>query len=198
MESIDWAYEESSSAIGGDPLLGNPEKKYMVPHYRRSILERRLRDIAVTEGLVASIAQNATGNYEYTKITAGQFLFTIIHHSSTWRIVRQSHFRQHHARMNGLLDQMELNGIWDVPQIEDEDAKTLNAVIYHGTDYRDRNKAGFIKIGIPDPGNRKWKAKFDAYDILAAYTDKLDTNQEDEQENRLIVTWKKKSGEAET
>jgi hypothetical protein len=189
MTSVDWAYDESSEAVKNHPLLGPPEAEYLRPYYRRCILERRLQQISKKHKITAEVVMNDAKNCAFTQLWAGNLILTLAHAAVSSQIVRSSNFRQRHAGLNSMLDQMDLFEANPEPK---ETAKTINAIIYHGTDYRVPQKAGFIKIGFPAPCNTKWAFKLDCYDLLDAYrVQKIEDEDED-----LIIKWKRKSGEA--
>jgi hypothetical protein len=189
MTSVDWAYDESSEAVKNNALLGEAEAEYLRPHYRRCILERKLQQISKKHKITSEVIMNDAGNCAFTQLRAGHLILTLSHAGDSSNIVRSSNFRQRHARLNSMLDQMDfLEGDPDPVEM----AKTINAIIYHGTDYRAPKKAGFIKIGFPAPCNTRWAFKMDCYDLLDAYR-VPSTEIEDED---LILKWKRKSGEA--
>jgi hypothetical protein len=41
---VEWAYQEAFNAVQNDTLLAEAERDYVYPHYRRAIIEKRLRD----------------------------------------------------------------------------------------------------------------------------------------------------------
>ncbi len=194
LRGIEWAYEEARNTARNDPLLDRPEQDYLYPHYRRSIIEKRLRDIARELALKERVATNEAGNYEFTEITAGRLLLTCSHkNGEDWRMLRSSKFREQHAALNSLLLQMEFKGEgFEAFSVED-DGSLLNAVIYHGTDLSDKSKVGFLRLGFPATDNTKWAARFDFYEILNAYPS-AETSAEDDE---LIIKWKSKAREME-
>lgn len=194
MRGIEWAYGEARSAAQNDPLLDRPERDYLYPHYRRSIIEKRLRDIARDLGIKTRVAVNEAGNHEFTEITVGRLLLTCSHkNGEDWRMLRSSTFREQNAALNALLLQMEFKaGGFESFSVED-DGSFLNAVIYHGTDLSDKTKVGYLRLGFPATDNSKWAARFDFYEILKAYQPTESSADDDE----LIIKWKSKAREME-
>ncbi len=189
MTSVDWAYDESSEAVKNNALLGQAEAQYLRPYYRRCILERKLQQISKKHKITAEILLNDAGNCPFTQLSAGNLVFTLAHAQDSSQIVRTSNFRQRHAGLNSMLDQMDL---FDEKTVHVSTTTTINAIIYHGTDYRVPHKAGFIKIGFPAPCNTRWAFRLDCYDLLDAY--RVPTVELEDED--LILKWKRKSGEA--
>jgi hypothetical protein len=187
LKETDWAYGEAHSSVIKDKRLGTAEADWLEPHLRRCLLERKFQDIAGLHGLKAAIATVKSNGYKYTELIAGRFVLTLIHTHSPSRIVRSSSFRNKDADLNRYLDQRDLF-IVDEKKSADVD---LNAVIYHGTDFRDPYRVGFLKIGFPAEGNLVWAHRMDAYDLLEAYPE-----QASKEDIALVIEWKKKSGEA--
>jgi hypothetical protein len=193
MRIVDWAYEESYNATFNDPLLDTPQREYNYPHYRRSILERRVHTVAQGYGLSASYKQNVTKNFRFTEILAGQFRITISHKTGKeWRMLRSCGYREQNANLNSMLAQLEF-GLGEPTQ--PVEGGLLNAVIYHGTDLKDKNRAGYLRIGVPRPDNSYWAARFDFYELLQAYVPIIVASTEEEQ---LVVKWKSKFRELDT
>ena len=192
MRAIDWAYEEAHGAVFNDPLVGKPERDYYYPHYRRAIIEKKFRDIGGSLGLDSQVESNFAGNYQFTRITAGRIVLTCCHKGGQdWRMLRSSIFREQHASLNLLLSQMEFgSGGFDVFRAKDK-VGMLNAVIYHGTDLKDKSKVGYLRLGFPSEDNSRWAARFDFYEILSAYQSSAAPTEDDE----LIIKWKSKARE---
>lgn len=194
MRAIEWAYEEAFGAAHNDPLLGDVERDYLYPHYRRSIIEKKLRDVGAAIGLDSRTESNIAGNFQFTTITAGRIVLTCSHKGGQdWRMLRSSIFREQHASLNLLLSQMEFGGGgFEVFQAKDTGG-LLNAVIYHGTDLKDKSKVGYLRLGFPSVDNSHWAARFDFYEILSAYRASAAPTEDDD----LIIKWKSKSREME-
>ncbi len=191
LTSIDWGYVTAKEVVQMDKRLGTPEAQWMEPYYRRGILERRLQDVAGLHLLKSNIATVACNKFQYTELFAGRFLITLLHASSSSKIVPSSSFRQNDARLNALLDQQVF--LFDpVANEPTRDGVDLNAVIYHGQDRQDPSKAGFVKLGFPSASNTSWLHRLDMYDLLEAY----ETEPAIQEDQDLIIKWKRRSGEA--
>lgn len=186
LKGVDWAYSEAHTSAIKNINFGEAEQIYIEPHFRRCLLERKLQDIAGAHSLVTKIVTVASNKYQYTNLEAGNFVLTLSHTKNPDKIVRNSSFRNSAAALNQVLDQMDL--FEDKAAIPKDTA--LNAVIYHGTDFRDPYHAGFLKIGFPEAGNQEWAHSMDFYDLLEFYS--TVTTEEDKD---LVIQWKKKSGE---
>jgi hypothetical protein len=92
-----------------------------------------------------------------------------------------------------LLSQMEFGvGGFEVFKAKDTGG-LLNAVIYHGTDLKDKSKVGYLRLGFPSVDNTHWAARFDFYEILGAYQSSSAPTDDDD----LIIKWKNKAREME-
>ncbi len=190
MQKIEWAYREAYGAVGNDPLVDQPERDYLYPHYRRSILEKSIRDLAQSLGLDSRVCENAAGNHQFTEILAGRFVITCSHSTGPdWMMLRSSHFRRQNAELNALLAQFQFDkGGFEVFNPKDNGG-LLNAVIYHATDREDSSQVGYLRLGFPSPDYSRWASKFEFDEILGAYPRIIETKEEDE---KLIIKWKMK------
>jgi hypothetical protein len=187
LKETDWAYAEAHTSVIKDKRLGTAEADWLEPHLRRCLLERKLQDIAGLHDLKTAIATVKSNGYQYTELVAGRFVLTLVHTHSPHKIVRSSSFRNAAATLNCFLDQRDMF----IEEKKASDEVDLNAVIYHGTDFRDPYRAGFLKIGFPSEGNTDWAHKMDAYDLLEIYPERAT-----KEDRALVIEWKKKSGEA--
>lgn len=190
LRKIEWVYKEAHGAVKNDPLIAQPEHEYLYPHYRRSILEKALRDLAVATGMEGRISTNQDGNHQFTEIVAGRFVFTCSHSTGPdYMMLRSSHFRRQNAELNALLAQFEFTGGGFEKFHPKDTGGLLNAVIYHATDRNDPSQVGYLRLGFPKHDNSGWAAKFEFDEILSAYPRAITQRDDDEQ---LIIRWKTK------
>ncbi len=186
----EWVYDEAYNSAFNHPLMGRPESEYLYPHMRRALMESKLREVANSLGLSTKVCTNFARNHEFTEIQAGRLVLTCSHKTGEdWQMLRSSYFRQKNATLNSLLSQMEFDSAGFEVFSENDDAGLLNAVIYHGTDLREKNKVGYVRIGFPSPCNSRWSARFDLYEILGSYPAVVAQSEDDE----IIVRWKSKA-----
>lgn len=191
MRAVDWAYQEAHNASANNPLLDKSEQEWIAPYYRRAILDKRLRDVAAAQGLRARVANNASGNYQFTEVSVNRFLLTCSHHTGEeWRMLRKSEYRNQNAALNSLLAQTEFG--FEAFQVVD-DGRPFNAVILHKHDLKDPSKAGYVKLAIPSVDNTRMVARFNFYELVEAYPRVAVTNDDD----ALVVKWKSKVHELE-
>lgn len=196
LKSVEWAYVEAHNTTLQDPLMEGPERDYVYPHYRRAILERRLRNVASEQGLESRSQWNFARNHQFTEIVADKLVLTCSHkNGEDWRMLPPSIFRERNAKLNSLLAQLQFNGGGFENDSPVADVGQLNAVIYHGTDLRDKGKVGYLRLGFPSGDNRRWAARFDFYEILNAYPHA--TPQEEAEDEDIIIQWKSKARELE-
>src|SRR5271167_3237706 len=62
------AYKQAHSDCYSNPLLGPTESKWLLPYYRRGILEKLLRELANDCGLSSTIHLNSNRNTNYTLV----------------------------------------------------------------------------------------------------------------------------------
>src|SRR2546425_13022806 len=98
---VEWAYKEAHAANFQNPLLDPCDAEYNYPHYRRSIMEKRVRDSARTAGLSADVKWNHANNYQFTEIIARDWNFTLKHTNDEKYMLKSSIFREQNAALNG-------------------------------------------------------------------------------------------------
>lgn len=165
---VEWAYREAHAASYNNPLLDECDADYNYPHYRRSILEKKLRDSAIASGLTIDLCWNAAKNYQFTEITAQDWTFTLKHTSDERHMLKSSIFREQNAALNSMLPQLELFALVD--EKKKKSPTQFSAIIFHGTDLEDRSTPGFIRIGVPREDFSWWEACYDIHEVMAHTT----------------------------
>jgi hypothetical protein len=184
---VEWAYKEAFAASFQNPLLDEHEANYQYPHYRRSILEKRVRDSAGAAGLSAEIRPNHVNNYHFTEISAGDWIFTLKHTSDEKHMLTSSIFREQSAALNGLLDQLTMPAILGGP--DQRPHSKFSAIIFHATDRQDKSTPGFIRIGIPREDFLWWEAVFDIHELLLVQEAVRPT----EDDIQVVAKWKERA-----
>lgn len=161
-EMIPRLYMEAQEASAGDPLIGAPEVEYIVPHYRRVLIEKAVRDLAESTKMHATVLQNSKRSAKYTLIKSGNFLFTVSYVNEPSGQVRVAEFRNSHSQVNKLLSQKSFEGFEAHESIEKTDSP-IYCLLLHGTD--------FMKWAVPHPNGTGWIAEFDFSTVFQAASD---------------------------
>lgn len=183
---VEWAYREAHEASFNNPLLDRCDAEYTYPHYRRSIMEKRVRDSASKAGLSATVKWNHANNYQYTEIDSRDWIFTLKHTSDEKHMLRSSIFREQSAALNGLLPQLVMPTILGIDEAPE---RKFSAIIFHATDRDDDKVPGFIRIGVPREDFSWWEQCFDIHELLIGDT----TSSKTEDEIKVIAKWKKRA-----
>jgi hypothetical protein len=190
MRDVEWACSESLNNVTqrlAAGQYGTPERDWILGYERRAIWEKKMRDLAESFDLAATVKSNQAGNHEFTEIRAGRLLLTCSHKlGPDYFMLRASGFRDKYAKINALLSQ-ELMTFMPVEMRED-DGGLLNAVIFYKVHETHRAKAEYLRLGFPSETNDKWAYKFDFYDILEGYP--AESQQKEDEE--LLIQWKRK------
>lgn len=183
---VEWSYKESHAASFNNPLLDECDAEYNYPHYRRSIMENRVRDSAQAAGLSVSLQWNHANNYQFTEIEAGDWIFTLKHTSDEKHMLKSSIFREQSAELNGMLPQLVMPTILGIKPTAPK--RRFSAIIFHATDREDKSIPGFIRIGVPREDFSWWEACFDIHELIIG-----DTVAPSNEEIRAVATWKKRA-----
>jgi hypothetical protein len=160
-------YEEAHHAMHQDPLLGSPEAAYATPHYRRALIETRLRQEAQKSGLAATVQTNSAQSAEFTAIKAANFVITESFVNQPSGRVRYAKFRQDYCALNKLLSQMPIEGIDTSDMLTYTDG-AVYCIMLHGPDFHDRSKLGFVDWAFPDHNNRRYVDIFSLDELVVA------------------------------
>jgi len=182
---IETSYWEAHTESFNNPLLGE-EASYHYPYYRRSILEKKMRDAALDAGLRAERKSTPSGHYHYTEIHAKDWVFTVKHAYNKYHMPQSSTFRQQGSRLNCQLQQLIMPSILGIE--ESVESSKFYAIIHHGADCKDISKPGFIRIGVPLEDFSGWMACYNIHDLLENLA-KTPT----EEDIAVIATWKERA-----
>jgi hypothetical protein len=190
MRDVEWACSESLNSVVQRLAAGQygvPERDWMLGYERRAIWEKKVRDLAQSFGLDATVKSNTAGNHEFTQIRAGRLLLTCSHKlGPDYFMLRGSDFRAENAKINAILSQ-ELMPFMP-PEMRQDDGGLLNAVIFYKVHETHRDKAEYLRLGFPSETNDKWAHKFDFYDILEGYP----AESQEKEDKELLIQWKRK------
>lgn len=139
-------YKEAHHRGHDDPAWDTPEANYLVPHLRRAMAEKLVRDAANSHGLSAIVKMNSKRTSEYTIVSSARLLFTVSHCTDRSQ-VRYAKFRQQNSELNSLLSQGRFE-VFDTPEILQGCADSIYAILIYGD--------GFIEFAIPDADGKKW------------------------------------------
>jgi hypothetical protein len=151
-------YHESYHRGHDDPAWGEHEANYLVPHFRRSMAEKFVRDAANQCGLNAIVRQNSKKTSEFTIVSSGRLLFTISHVTDESKI-RHAKFRQKNAEINYFLSSSAtLPGLDITKESLEIDKIDVYAILIHSDN--------LIQFAIPDATGRKWIDKFNLNQLI--------------------------------
>ncbi len=182
-QDIEWAYKEAHEASYGDPLLDPCDSDYHYPHYRRSILEKRLRDSAARSGLVTALRWNNANNYQFTEIEANDWVFTLKHTNDEKYMLKSSIFREQNAALNGMLPQLVMPSILGLEK--EQPKRQFSAIIFHATDRYDVSAPGFVRIGVPKEDFSWWEVCYDIHELMVEAP-----AEQTQEEIEVVAKWK--------
>lgn len=179
-ESIPRLYMEAHAAVSADPLLGPAEVEYLIPHYRRALIEKALHDLTQDTMMHAVTMPNSKRTAKYTLIQSGNFIITESYLNDESARVRNAEFRSGYSKLNSLISQRSFDG---EGFSLDESIKNIEGPIYclllHGPDPFDKKLPGFMKWAFPHPTANGWVAEFDFSAVLQAAFDLSPAKQND-------------------
>lgn len=141
-------YRDAYSRSFEDPAWEHSEAHDLCGHIRRTLVESRLRKIAIQNGLYAKPFRNFRATSNYTLVRAGRLVITqsAIQHEA--QMVRPAMFRRQHSAINRVLAQPTL------PELEIHPPELfargeVYAILFHGPRWGSPNELGFVTIGFP-------------------------------------------------
>lgn len=174
-------YKEAYHRGYDDPAWDAPEANYLVPHFRRALIEKLVRDSANSNGLSATVMMNRKRTSEYTIISSpsSKFLFTISHCVDRSQ-VRHARFRQQNSQLNSLLSQGRFEE-FDTAEILQGNIESIYAILIHGVN--------FIEFAIPDTNGRKWLDCYKLDDLIDMKS--IGSNAISNEDDRAFPTFKR-------
>lgn len=143
-------YAEASAELSASTLIDEQEMGMLLPHYRRAMLETRMRRDAKAAGLVAVTKSTKNDTAKFSFVDAGRIVLTASHVAQPNHQPRYAAFRNEHAALNELLEQGDFFGFPDEPTNGD-DGKIYCYFLYGGEVSKDKITT-FEEIAIPAPG----------------------------------------------
>ena len=195
-QAIPNSYSEAHAAAFNDPILEETECEYLMPHYRRAIVETTFRKAAIDSGLIAVTQENVRKSARYSLVKCGPFLITISYISEPGKLIRAARFRSQHASLNALLAQERFTE-FDTSETFQGEPDSIYCILLHGADFFDKAKAGFIEFAFPDSQAGSWIDRYKLSDVLLAARAKRDVDykQKDNAHPTLKTNPKKDTGE---
>jgi hypothetical protein len=142
-------------------------------------------------GLKGVVTTNPAGNYSYTEIIAQKWHFTVKHTSDERHMLKESIFRKQNAAVNQMLPQMEWAEV--VGESFADSESPFSAIIYHATDWEDKQVPAFVRIGVPEPSFNGWAQTFDVYEVLRQYRADTQPDAVTEAEAQIDIKWKERA-----
>lgn len=146
-----WAYKEAHAHVVNDPLLGDAERAYVEPHYRRALFERKMMEVGSDSGLKATTKRVTSGAAQYNVVRAGRILLTCSRTISRNVVPRACAFREQYANINEHIDQRQL---FPVPSTPGE--ASLYCIVIHGPSIENSGELGFCCFAFPTQKGEKW------------------------------------------
>ncbi len=151
LEKAAWVYKEAHAHYQNDPLLGDAERAYMEPHYRRALFERVMMECALDSGLQAETERVSSGAAQYNVVRAGRLVLTCSKTSSRYVVPRACDFREQYSDINEHIDQRQLFSVSSAPS-----ASSFYCVIIHGPSLKNSGELGFCCFGFPAKDFAGW------------------------------------------
>lgn len=146
-----WVYKEARAHVENDQLLGDAERAYLEPHYRRALFERKMMDAGLDSGLQATTERVSSGAAQYNLVRAGRLLLTCSRTASRNMVPRSCAFREQYSDVNEHIDQQQLFPVPSAPG----DA-SLYCIIVHGPSIEKPGELGFCSFAFPSRKGDKW------------------------------------------
>jgi len=166
-ETIPRLYMEAEQAMSADPLLGPDGVEYAVPHYRRAIIEKAVRDLTKNTQIKAVVLPTTKSTAKYTMLQSGNFRLTVSYLNSPSGQIRGAEFRNTYSQLNKLLSQRSFDDFATDEPIAEIDSP-IYCILIHGADPFDKRTPGFMKWAFPHPNGSGWIAEFDFSTVLQA------------------------------
>ncbi|HWW30845.1 MAG TPA: hypothetical protein VNY80_12570 [Steroidobacteraceae bacterium] len=145
-------YAEADAHVANYTLLGDPERRSLLPHLRRGLIEADARKWAVECGLQATIENTVPEGHQFMLIKTGQLCFTISKTATSCSLPDLCGFRKQHSRVNDMLMQQDFFPVSSVPTKGDE---LIYAILTHGPTQNGRD-LDFVNLGFPNSEMTGW------------------------------------------
>lgn len=152
--TITWCYSEALAHVGGYGGFDDPERRGILPYWRRCLVEFHLRKLALDSGMYAAVESTDKPGHEFTLIQVGTVRITVSKTDSDQSMPETCGFRKQHSSANDMLRQMNLLQIDPVPKVE-KDGEFIYAIITHGPALGS-NELGYVNIGFPRADMKQW------------------------------------------
>lgn len=145
-------YIEAAAYVRENRLMEEPEHRNLLPHARRNMAEKGLRDLAAKHGLLATVEWTETHSAQFTMICTPRIRLTISKTAHEWAVPETCYFRKTNSAVNDMLMQ---GNLWPVSAPERNDDELLYAILTHGPVPKS-DALGFVSIGFPRPDMKAW------------------------------------------
>lgn len=157
-------YAEAHAEVNGSAVIGEAEAATLLPHFRRAILETRIRQEAANSGLAATVRKTKNDTASFSLLTFGQFMLTASHVADPGRRVRAAAFRSEHSALNEVLSQVDMFGFGEQSSAEQK----IYCILLHGGDVREGNVTTFMEFAFPSPTDSSYVDSYPFDEVLAA------------------------------
>jgi hypothetical protein len=149
---IQLCYAEADAHVANYTLLGEPERRNLLPHLRRGLVEADARKWAIECGLHATIENTVPDGHQFTLIKTGNLCLTISKTATSCSLPDLCVFRKQHSLINDMLMQQEMFPVTSVPTKDDE---LIYAILTHGPAYNGKD-LDFVYLGFPNSDMTAW------------------------------------------
>ena len=144
-------YKEADAHVANYTLLGEPERRNLLPHLRRALVEADQRKWAIECGLRATVENTEPDGHQFMLIKTGRLCFTISKTATSCSLPDTCAFRKQHSRVNDMLMQQEMFVVNTAPADDD----LIYAILTHGPG-PNRRDLDFVYLGFPNPQMTGW------------------------------------------
>ena len=173
IDDAKWVYKEAHAHIKNGPLVGDAERAYLEPHYRRALFERKMMDAGLDSGLRAETERASSGAAQYNLIRVGRILLTCSRTTSRNAVPRACAFRGQYSDVNEHINQRQL-----FPMPSQPGKSSLYCIITHGPSNEKVGELGFCCFAFPTQSGERWAQEpidlVDIYDYQKARYQKRD------------------------
>lgn len=145
-------YIEAAAYVRENRFMEDPEYRNLLPHARRNMAEKGLRDLASKHGLFVTVEWTKHHTAQFTMICTPRIRLTISKTAHEWALPETCYFRKTNSAVNDMLMQ---GNLWPVSAPEQNDSELLYAILTHGPAPKS-DALGFVSIGFPRPDMKAW------------------------------------------
>lgn len=159
-------YADALAELTESTVIDKQEMVTLLPHYRRAMMETKIRNEAKAAGLLALTKPTKNDTATFSFVDAGRIVLTASHVAQPNHQPRFAAFRNEHAELNELLEQMDFIGFPEQPDSGTEN-KIYCILLYGGGGTKDKITT-FMEFAIPAPGSAGYVDHYSFASVLVA------------------------------